>query len=63
MKNLKNLKVVELNAQEVRSIEGGYSWDEFVSDVKSAYNKTVSYLKECCEANNDPRSGIITQKF
>ena len=31
MKNLKNLNLVELNAQEVKEIYGGGIWDEFVA--------------------------------
>lgn len=36
--NLENLNLVELNAQEVVSIEGGLTWDEVTHYVKDWWN-------------------------
>ena len=42
MKNLKNLNVVELNAQEVSTVEGG-----FVLKIYAAAGVAAAYLSAC----------------
>ena len=36
--NLKNLNLVELNAQEVQEVEGGITWDEVTHYLKDWWN-------------------------
>lgn len=38
MKNLNNVELVELNYNEMMSVEGGYSWEEFKTDVQDFFH-------------------------
>ena len=41
--DLKNLNLAEMNSQEMREIEGGYSWPEFKQDCKDLWQDVKDF--------------------